>query len=389
MWKSIRVYYYDDNKEDLLLNGVGPIFRTLRDGYGVTRQAIRRHWKFGPHLELLIDTAQTGEDRFDRELLPFIRGGLESYLEASPSTRSIDPDAYAQISRKLGAWELEPGPYEPLYPDNSIAVGPSSDKSDVLNGQEPQKALRTFYAETAGFILEGVERTKGNEAARYSLIVQLMAVTGSLFPEDGLLRGHLSYRSHVEGYVHQFRDRQAVRKQFADCNSRFGRHMLLAVRNVTEYTDSGMYIGADPLLRGWSAAAKRLYERAYDLSLDGRLNASTGHYKEIAKRLGGEAVARWDEGAENGEMSDFHRRLLHAEGKERFFQSPSFAAYRIPVNGLYALMPLFGITPHVKHLLCELISTAVERLYGTTWQELTERLVKPDKERRGIIIHEA
>ncbi|MBJ6361127.1 lantibiotic dehydratase C-terminal domain-containing protein [Paenibacillus sp. GCM10012307] len=355
MWQSIRVYYYSDNKEELLKHAFGPVMKELREQFGIERQYIRRHWKLGPHIALIVDPESCGELRYYEEVLPYIKKRLMEYLQQSPSRTVLNSESYIALSRRLGGWEFEPGPYEPLQADNTIVAGPADHLSEDLGSPGLQDMLRGFYSATAPLLLETLERTEKSEEERYGLIVQLMAIIGSLYPEDGLLRGHLSFRSQLEGYINQFPEPDAVRRHMANWTDQIGRQIRYQVEAITDCVEGGIYAGADPLLRQWSLAAKALYDQAHKEALEGKLVVPKEQFKSLEDHYEDEMRVRWGKQA------------------EQLFDSPAYAAYRIPVNAFYYLMPLMGITPHMKHILCELISSAVERLYGTTWQELTGR----------------
>ncbi len=302
-----------------------------------------------------MDIKDCGEQRYYEEVLPYIKRRLEEYLQDSPSSTVLNSESYIALSRKLGGWEFEPGPYEPLQADNTIVSGPADHLSEDMGSPELGEMLRCFYSDTAPLLLETLERTEISDEERYGLVVQLMAIIGSLYPEEGLLRGHLSYRSQLEGYINQFPEPDAVRRHMANWTDQLGRQIRYQVQAITDCLEDGVYAGADPLLRQWSVVAKTLYDRAYKVAFKGELVVPKEQYKSLEDHYEDETRGRWGKQAEH------------------LFGSPAYAAYRIPVNAFYYLMPLMGITPHMKHILCELISSAVERLYGTTWQELTGR----------------
>ena len=152
------------------------------------------------------------------------------------------------------------------------------------------------------------------------------------------------------------------------------------LRSVLDATDEkGVYVGEEQPLRVWSEALRELYLECYALAKDGELTSSTDHYKELAERVGQEAVDRWKMDDPEAGMSDFHKTLFQKQGNERFFQSPEFATYRILINVFYTYLPLFGINPNYKHLLCYLLCGAVERVKGITWQEIVAEFGKPAK----------
>jgi len=368
MWKMICVYYYEDNKEALLLNGVQPVIRALREEFGVKRCYVRRHWKFGPHLELYLDVE---EELFYGKVLPYVQEKIGAYLQEHPSTRMLDAAQYLEQSKLLGAWELEQGPYEPLEPDNTVKEKPYLRKVEVLNGENNIDNIENFLAKTVDLVFDVIEDSQGNMSKRYGWMIKMMAVIAEQFPFDGIVRGHLSYRSHVEGYLNQFDTEGKIREQFFKQDEQMKDVVDALLREVVDHTgEKGMYRGEDPVLLHWSNALQELYADSYALAMKGEISANTDHYKEVAKEIGEQAVERWDNDVDQSELSSFHQTLFQSANNERFFTSPEFATYRILVNSYYILLPLFGINPNVKHFLCYLISQSVERVKNVRWQDI-------------------
>lgn len=365
MWKAIHIYYYQDDKEGLLLDGIRPVVKSLRDTYQVERIYLKRHWKLGPHIILYVDAL---EERFEKVLYPFIEQEIYKYLKEHPSTQVIDPVAYVKQSETLGAWELEPGPYEPLEPDNSISVKPVRSRAELVNGEEVAHLIENFMVDSVDLVFDCLDSTRGQINQRYGKLIQMMAVIGQMYPVDGIIRGHLSYRSHVEGYLHSFDKEGKIRQVFLENERGMMKTVDYLVRDIMDHTnEDGTYGGDDLFLQSWSEVLSKLYQEAFPLAQAGKINADTSHYREIAARIGEQAKKRWDL---TQDQSDFHRHLQSEEEGLRVLNSPEFATYRILVNNFYSLLPLLGINPNVKHLLCFLVANSVERIAQVTWQEL-------------------
>jgi hypothetical protein len=368
VWKAVHVYYYEDDKDHLLTGAIRPAIDKLRER-GLRRWFLKRHWKRGPHIAMVLDA---NDGTFETEWLPLIEAVVRPWLNRNPSRKEINPDQYQKLSETLGAWELEPGPYLPLFPDNSLHALPYERREDVVSGARVAEALEDFRADVAGATLDLIVETQGDRGKRLERMVQLMAVIGELYPHGGILRGHLSYRSHVEGYLHTFDASGEIRRKFREQDRQLGPRIDRLLLEVLDHSGgNGIYDGPDPLLRHWSLAAHKLIRRALALAEKGELTSRTDHYKEIAAGISTEAVKRWDETASGGRLSPFHRNLQSREEGLQVLGSPHFAAYRMAVNAFYAHLPLFQINPHTKHLLCELVANSVERIKGVTWQELT------------------
>ncbi|WP_124728414.1 lantibiotic dehydratase C-terminal domain-containing protein [Staphylospora marina] len=369
MWKAVRITYYEDNKDRLLTEAIKPAVEKLQTR-GLGRWFLRRHWKRGPHISLVLEDTN---ERLETDWLPLIRETVLPWLNDHPSRKEIDPDQYLKLSETLGAWELEPGPYLPLSPDNSLNVEPHDRREDVVSGARVAELLEAFRSDVAPVTLELIAESAGNRGKRLEQMIGLMAVIAELYPLGGITRGHLSYRSHVEGYLHTFDTDGRLRETFRQRDRELGGRIDELVRAVLAHTgeEGGVYHGPDRWLRAWAEASLRLYTEAKTLADAGELTSRTDHYREIAATIGEEAVKRWDPSGNERGLSPFHQNLQSREEGMRVLQSPEFAAYRIVVNAFYAHLPLFDINPHTKHLLCELVSNATERIKGVTWQQLT------------------
>lgn len=368
MWKAVHIYYYQDDKEGLLLHGIRPVVRKLREQYKVERLYLKRHWKFGPHIILFVDVSEL---EFEASIFPYIEKEINAYLRQHPSTQVIDQKAYIKQSEMLGAWELEAGPYEPLQPDNSISVRPIASRAELLNGVDVAKLIENFMVDSLDLFFSVLETSRGNPSRRYAILIQMMAVIGQMFPKDGIIRGHLSYRSHVEGYLHSFDKEGKIRQVFIE-NERGMRDTVdQLLQHVIDHTEEdGTYGGEDPLLKLWSQVLNKLYQDAFRLAKEGKIHSDTSHYKEIANKIGPQAQERWNFDQNQSDQSGFHQHLQSEEEGLRVLKSPEFATYRMLVNNFYTLLPLLGISPNVKHLLCFLVANSVERIKQVTWQEL-------------------
>ncbi|WP_157729510.1 lantibiotic dehydratase C-terminal domain-containing protein [Tumebacillus algifaecis] len=370
MWQAIHVYYYEDQKEALLLDAIRPLLQELRTKFGVERLHLRRHWKFGPHVVLQMEA---DHDRFTDSILPYVREALAPYLQAHPSLRTLDPAQYIQLSKTLGAWELEAGPYEPLQADNTVVELPFVRRSEVVNGVNVMTAIENFWVKALDAVLDIMEDSRGDTLKRYLWMIKMMAAVAEQFPSDGILRGHLSYRSHVEGFLKQMDQKGQLLAAYKQQEEQLGGIVEETLRDVLSKMDAnGVYIGEERPLRIWSESLRDLFQECYTMAKDGKLTSSTDHYKDLAERIGQEAVDRWKMDDPEAGMSDFHKTLFAKQGNEQFFQSPEFATYRMLINVFYTYLPLFGINPNYKHLLCYLLCGAVERVKGITWQELVK-----------------
>ncbi|MBL0386968.1 hypothetical protein JJB07_09905 [Tumebacillus sp. ITR2] len=366
MWKRVHVYYYDDAKENLVLDGIRPALQALEQMPGVSGSYLRRHWKFGPHIALYLEVES--EEVFSSQVWPYLQETLGAYLQDHPSRQELDPVQYLERSVTLGAWELEPGPYEPLQPDNSMSLHPYGQLAGVLKGEHVLQTMEWFWKKSTGLMLDLLDATRGDLPSRQLYLIKLMAAVAHLYPVDGIVRGQLSYRSHAEAYFVSFDQDGRLQKMFSTQDQQVAPFVDEAVLSVLNETDEdGVYGGPDPLLRQWSQLMKELYETCLEQARQGRLTSDTSHYSELAEEIGESARERWIGEWDEAKQSEFHKELNEVIS-DQFFSSPQFSSYRMLVNSFYTYLPLMGINPNMKHLLCYLISRSVERIAGVDWK---------------------
>src|SRR5262245_20649866 len=113
---ALVVTYYAEAKATLVAQALLPAAARAASLPGVELAYLRRHWKLGPHVRLILRGEQAACAAALREVSP----GIETYLREHPSAMRLDEQAYRRTSEQLGRAELELGPYAPLRPDNSV-----------------------------------------------------------------------------------------------------------------------------------------------------------------------------------------------------------------------------------------------------------------------------
>jgi hypothetical protein len=303
--------------------------------------------------------------------LPYMQAEIGRYLQAHPSRHALDPVAYAQRSEMLGAWELVPGPYEPLQPDNSISVHSYGQRAEVVSSEQALHLMESFWKDVIDIILDVMEATRGDVPARQLYSIRMMATIAELYPKYGIVRGHMSYLSHYEGYRNSFDKDGSLAAEFQTLDESAAPWVDETMRAVLDGTDDqGRYRGDDPILRKWSDRLAQLYDECFELATQGLLHSNTDHYAELVNEIGNEhAEERWNR-KEDRQLSDFHTKLLSMKTSDAFFNSPEFASYRMLVNCFYSYLPLLGFSPNMKHLFCYLVTKSVERVLNIEWQNL-------------------
>jgi hypothetical protein len=352
-WRSIRVFYYDDDKDALILEGVRPLFRRLQTATAAAY--FIRHWSLGPHLRLELDCEH---ESFDSLVLPAVHEVIGGFLAVRPSTLQLDPGRHLALHRRLAALEREHGPLLPWEPNNSIGVAPVERRMEVP-GSEEADLLAGFYTDTTDLCFEMIEQTAGANR-RLALAFDLMIATAHALSGVGIAEGFVSFRSHAEGFLSGSPEGAALRDRWDDHYRRHADALVERVRAVVAGLDAqGRGSGvAGP----WVEALTPHRERAARL-IEQKGDAPAG-------------TAPDDLLTSLATVSPFHRRLLAGPGWAELQSAPGFGLYRVMLNYSYLHLTRLGVTPAERHLLCHLAACAVEDCYGVSASEVISQPVR-------------
>jgi hypothetical protein len=351
-WYNAHIYYYDDNKTDLILNGVQPLLRAIQSE--VERAFFVRHWLRGPHLRLRVAaTAHTWRTLVQ----PAIETYIGDCLRAQPSTTILDEATLLPIHARLQLDEYEDGPLTPFYPNNSIQYLPYDRRLHVIGDAMIAAEIEAFYAETNELVfamLEYIRSGRSRLEIAFDLMITLpSAITGAL-PS-----GAVSYRSHAEAFIVKTPNPDGVRR-FFDTQYRVRSAALAGrVRQIIEECSQNAW--TMPFLAAWSALVSRLWQEKLAQIKDGRLNLAHDRRAAVisderAAQLKGQQLT-----------SPFHKLMWDdRESSAMLYQRPSFQCYRLLLNLQYLLLNRLGIVPFERSMLCHLAANAVEDVFDVS-----------------------
>src|SRR6266545_6088439 len=194
-WRSVHVYYYDEAKDDLVVEAVRPLLH--RVAADVPSAYFVRHWRRGPHLRLNFRADPPTHERAVRPAVAEIVGG---YLARRPSTAVVDPQRLLPLHTALAEAEQDFGPRSPWLPDNSVHEAEYDHRQHVLGGPAAADLLADFYVTTNDIAFTMAEQVlRGGQ--RLSSCFDLMIATAHAYSGGGLPRGFVSFRSHAEAYL--------------------------------------------------------------------------------------------------------------------------------------------------------------------------------------------
>ena len=366
---AISAVYYDDRKADLIRDCLLPEAGRLAKLDGVGNVYVQRHWKHGPHVRLCV----RADDAWDASPAQAARGRIESYMEANPSRTAIEPVQYRMLSESLGRRELVPPPYEPLWPNNTVMVGEYDPRQAVLGSETAVRFKEEMLARSRGPLARTLAAIGLNPASRLACVLRLLTMAACTYPDGGLIRGQLSYRSHVEDYLFDHDRDGRIRRAFEGKSVAVAREVDRVVAEIVGDTTDAGYAGPDPILRAWWKVVDHGWKVGVPLTEDGLITDSPDNLAGVAAQFDEWTREKWDPPADR-QYSYFHRKLrrLRRTTVPRSVGNRSFAAYRWLVNLMYTCFPLLDVSPMERYCVSFIIAEAAERHFGVTWETILD-----------------
>ncbi|WP_052889351.1 thiopeptide maturation pyridine synthase [Thermogemmatispora carboxidivorans] len=343
-WQSAHVYYYDEQKDALLLDCIQPLFAQARP---ITpRLFFVRHWLRGPHLRLRFYCSSM---QFAATLKPLIESTVGGYLRQHPSTTRLDEEQLKPLYATLARQEQETGPLFPLYPDNSIQYLPYDRRLQVLGSEALASLLEDFYVDTNDLAFAMLAYLRQGHSL-LTLCFDLM-ITVAHRQGQHLARGFLSYRSHAEGFIIASSDPARTRALLESRYQQQARTLVARLRQLLAALDRAQ--DTFPFTLAWSQLMQRYQERAAQLITTGQIDLSLA---SLETGEGDSSSVR-----RNLAASAFHSALERdQERKQALYSDPWFQSYRLVLNLLYLHFSRLGLRPLDRFLLCHLAANAVE-----------------------------
>jgi thiopeptide-type bacteriocin biosynthesis protein len=117
-WHSLHVFRHD-GQEDLLVDCLEPLVRTLREEGKISRCFFLRYWICGPHIRLRL---LVPDDHAPEQVLATATAAISAYFAAHPNTSSLSAADYEQMKQRLGALEQVDVAGSELAPDDSVRL---------------------------------------------------------------------------------------------------------------------------------------------------------------------------------------------------------------------------------------------------------------------------
>jgi hypothetical protein len=353
-WQSAHVYYYDEQKDALLLDCIQPLFAQVRP---ITeRLFFVHHWLRGPHLRLRFYCPSA---QFEAEVKPLIESLVGDYLRQHPSRTHLDEARLRPLYATLARQEQETGPFFPLYPDNSIHYPPYDRRLHVLGSEALADLLEDFYVDSNDLAFAMLAFLRQGQSL-LTLCFDLM-ITVAHRQGQHIARGFISYRSHAEGFIIASADPAGTRALFERRYAAQAGTLVARLRLLLQALNHEQDVF--PFTLAWSQLMQRYQERTARLIAAGAIDLSrTGPAP-------GETPGTPVRG--NLAASAFHSGLeRNQQRKQALYSDPWFQGYRLMLNLLYLHFSRLGLRPIDRFLLCHLAANAVEEAFKVNAVEM-------------------
>ena len=352
MWRTIHVFYYASDKDQLLLT-IECIMGSLRERVPSLEYYVRRHWKRGPHIRLNYRVSDSDYQRVTSRLFDT----LKAFVEEHPSVEQLDEKQLEPLHRHLARLERETGPLFPLMKDNSVVVAEYDDRRKHLQGADATEVMARAWISMTPYVVNVIKVSKADYDLRIRIALQMMLVLAQPEKASGY-RNTLTFRSHLEGFLRTVNDPDGLIDAF---NKRAERLELLK-EPFCGYTPDITSVADDwgVVLHGWFDLFKKYV-------------AERGLQPNAAPLPVADASA-------------FHRALYSNPKFVEYITSPEFETVRLVVNFMYLTYIQMGLKPIDKYFLCWTICQMLEPAGG--WGSVLETWAKDEEMRNETAAQE-
>lgn len=346
MWFVTRIYYYAEEKEQLVLDCVRPLFKTLQEEGLITQGYFLRRWQRGPHICLYLQSEPSQLALVQARIEAVVSG----YLTSHPSRRILREEEVRSNYERLASLEKVSGPLFPLRADNSLVFEDDDMQAAPYGGQVGLDLMRMFLSESTPIVFRLLEQTQDNKAALLSQFFSWMLLTAASLGD--IRKTYISYRSHAEGFLNGYDPKGRLRQQFDQQYEK----QAAALRNMAQSYLTATQGERGELDASWQQLLERFVPQLQQAILAGSINLPLPVPKKGSEE--------WQR------MSKFHQMAYSIPRLLDYMYTPAFATRRFLLNLLYEVMLQCGIRPLEKCFLCYMVASAVEDATGTPWEAL-------------------
>lgn len=335
----IRVYDYSESKMPLM----NYIIENLKNELQNKEYYTSMDWVGGPNIKL------TFKNGIDKEMKEIIEDLVIQFKKKNTiSEEKIQTKKVKYLNSSVNLEQLESRGHENKeIKDDGEVIFEHEKRSGRYNSNfhyNQFKKYRFMLQKAHGQISRCLELL--SDLDKHILFVQMFFHIASLY-EDGLLRGYLSYVSHVQGFFSKLRDRNY------EMEDKFEKKYLKLEPFIENAVTTNKFI--DRELELWR-------ETWNGISKDMKENFSKKDYQEEGFMELGDQFKMFV-GNASKLTNNFHKRLMKKDDLADLMNSEKMLVYRNLVNLFYLGLPGFEQGMVEKQFYCYCIARYIENHY--------------------------
>lgn len=374
MIAGIRVTYYAEDKDDLLVQCILPFAADATTRHGISAAWVKIHWRFGPHVVLYLSGSEAAVTAQSRAYA----GKINDYLTLRPSEGAINETDYLAMSDQLGRLELLEPPYGPLAPDNDVQIVGNPGGDTFVRTQRAVEVKAEILAN--GLSLMSEEGWVGRSAADNLLTVfEGMVALACNYPLWGLKSGYQAFLSHWKEYFHQA-DRTGTIE--AALHVAFEAQQATLVDSL-QAIQTAVQKGEEST--PWTKWIDKSWPLAMQLAEAGEVLPFPHPDRLVQAAKFGETIETQWSGSDSRDYSDFHQMFRQLDFT-KLGNGPDFAAYRFLINCYFDLLPLMKISPMQRYSMAYFQTSAAQIVLGESWEETIQKSVDRQNRNSGEVV---
>ena len=345
-WRAVNIYYYEKNKDDLILDCPGPLIEDLTFVHG-TVAFFDRHWRCGPHIRLAM---RAPLDHYESVVLPLVENRVGTYLQQHPSTRLLTNADAKRMSDRLALYELGDQQFYPLKADNTIERTTYARNELLLRGTSGVSFAEDYAVAVMPVIYTIIAQSRNDRPKRMEISLRLVLAYARTLGD--LTRGYMFTRSYLEKIIAHSADPPSARAGFAEAY----RKRRARLQTLVHDAETGS-CEADPAVLAWMRVYKVFSERITNL-------LKSAEIVPLAEADADQLVKPYLV-AFGKQTTPFLTTLFQNETiRTKMRLDVRYPAHFFIVNCLYKTLAMAGITGAEKIALLSFVAQAVEDVYG-------------------------
>ncbi|MEM9293598.1 MAG: lantibiotic dehydratase C-terminal domain-containing protein [Acidobacteriota bacterium] len=361
-WRAFHLHF--SQLDRLILEFVTP-FLELHSRH-LSQAFWERHYAGGRNLRIRLRGEPGNLHRVGNALV--IEAQAYMHAHPSPEQEGYSEEVTSELLRREG---LDPADEDLTYRNNVVVEGRYPIHREVFESDHAAELVDDFRHD----VMPLVTSILRDSTPRWRSVLQLYFLH-SIASVGGLEAGSVSWKSHWEGFASGVSSSEIVERIHQDYEAK--RPEILGMLQEIVDLEAMDELSGHPLLGPWWRLLRSYRERVHRELTEGFHFTYQPQDDEEARESGQSAIGSMRRDSEFVRTMWSSERFLTAMQHE-----PSFLAPRVMVNLFYSVLPMLGIRPIDKMVLCHHVHRAVEEHYGCDLLDIFRGTVRWMEEREA------